>query len=406
MGRSDMAMSWFAVLDISGFSRSPWIEIGWGINILALFGSWLGHAYLLTTILNVLYSQPIPKLYLRIARFIVGGLVLLFPIIPYATFRVESISPILTLYLLLCVFLGIVVYPLVVLYRYFQRLPSMVTDEKLETIDYLETLGESVIGDGKMHRFIRRLPTRHHVFRVDYSDLLLSPPEMPKEWDGLSILLLTDFHFHGTPAKAFYDAIIDRVNSGPEPDIVALAGDYVDTDKHRDWIGEVLGRLRWREAGLAVLGNHDVHHDPPKIRSELEAIGVHVLGNRWMSLSIRGHDCVVAGHEGPWIGRGPDLSDAPSEGFRLVVSHTPDQFFWAIRHRVNLLLCGHVHGGQIRLPLIGSMFVPSVFGRRFDMGVFERSGTVMVVSRGLGGKEPIRFRCNPQVIRITLAVTK
>ena len=54
--------------------------------------------------------------------------------------------------------------------------------------------------------------------------------------------------------------------------------------------------------------------------------------------------------------------------------------------------------------VVGSIFVPSVYGRRFDQGVFERDGTVMVVGRGLSGKEPLRFRCRPQVLRLTLRV--
>jgi predicted MPP superfamily phosphohydrolase len=86
----------------------------------------------------------------------------------------------------------------------------------------------------------------------------------------------------------------------------------------------------------------------------------------------------------------------------MCLSHTPDNVFWAREQGINLVLCGHVHGGQIRLPFIGSIFVPSIYGRQFDMGVFEANETVMVVGRGLAGKEPLRFRCNPQVIRLTL----
>ncbi|HET6574847.1 MAG TPA: hypothetical protein VFG68_14675, partial [Fimbriiglobus sp.] len=99
---------------------------------------------------------------------------------------------------------------------------------------------------------------------------------------------------------------------------------------------------------------------------------------------------------------GPDLSDAPPDLFRLCLSHTPDNFYWGQRNRVRLMVCGHVHGGQVRVPVIGSIFVPSIYGRRFDGGVFEGGGTVMVVGRGLSGKEPLRFRCKPQVVRLTL----
>ena len=87
------------------------------------------------------------------------------------------------------------------------------------------------------------------------------------------------------------------------------------------------------------------------------------------------------------------------------MSHTPDNFYWGA-NGIGLMLCGHVHGGAIRVPVIGSIFVPSIYGRRFDEGVFEKGGTVMSVNRGLSGREPIRFRCNPQVLRVTLRVNR
>ena len=130
-------------------------------------------------------------------------------------------------------------------------------------------------------------------------------------------------------------------------------------------------------------------------------MGYTVLGNGWVEATIRGVPCVVIGHEGPWFRPPPDLSSAPGH-YRLCLSHTPDNFYWGIANRIPLMLCGHVHGGAIRLPVIGSIFVPSIYGRRFDQGVFEQDGTVMVVNRGLSGREPIRFRCNPQVLCVKL----
>ena len=119
-------------------------------------------------------------------------------------------------------------------------------------------------------------------------------------------------------------------------------------------------------------------------------------------MTIRGQRCVVVGHEGPWNRPGPDLHNAPRDCFRLGLSHTPDNFIWAADNGIALLICGHTHGGQVRLPVIGSIFVPSLYGRRFDQGVFMENHTAMVVSRGVSGKEPLRINCPPQVLRITL----
>ena len=180
------------------------------------------------------------------------------------------------------------------------------------------------------------------------------------------------------------------------------SGDYLDSDRHHEWIGGLLGRLHAKEAKLAILGNHDRYHDPDGIRAELAEAGYMVLGNSWQEIAIRGVPCVAVGHEGPWFSPPPDLKGAPATPFRLCLSHTPDNFYWAQANNIGLMFCGHVHGGAIRVPVIGSIFVPSIYGRRFDQGVFEENGTVMAVNRGVSGKEPIRIRCHPQVYRVTL----
>ena len=195
---------------------------------------------------------------------------------------------------------------------------------------------------------------------------------------------------------------MDRLVSEPTPDLVILGGDYIDTDEHITWIEPILSKLHAHAGRYAVLGNHDLHHKPKAIRMALEQAGYHVLGNDWETINLRGEPCVLIGHEGPWFRPGPDLSNAPTGTFRLCVSHTPDQYRWAKSHGVNLMLAGHTHGGQIRVPGIGSIFVPSIYSRRYEMGVYELDSIVMVVNRGLSGKEPLRFRCHPQVMTLTL----
>ena len=138
------------------------------------------------------------------------------------------------------------------------------------------------------------------------------------------------------------------------------------------------------------------------IRKRLGGLGIKVLDNRWEPVDVHGGRLVAIGHEGPWFRPPPDLSAAPAGLFRWCLSHTPDNVYWGRANGVRLMLCGHVHGGQIRLPVVGSIFVPSVYGRRFDAGVFGGGGMVAVVGRGLSGKEPLRFRCRPQVVRLTL----
>jgi predicted MPP superfamily phosphohydrolase len=70
------------------------------------------------------------------------------------------------------------------------------------------------------------------------------------------------------------------------------------------------------------------------------------------------------------------------------------------------MLSGHVHGGQIQLPFVGSVFVPSVYGRRYDRGVFVEPPTVLHVSRGLSGEHPVRYNCRPEATLLTLRTSR
>ena len=278
--------------------------------------------------------------------------------------------------------------------------PVTQISETTTTLNLWNELGAKAIGDGE-GQLLAKLPL-NCIYNVDFTELTLAM-KLPPEWDGLTILHLTDLHYHGTPSREWHERVMAEVESRwPTNDLVCLTGDYVDTDEHHAWIGPLFGRLQATEGKFAILGNHDQNHDPEHIRAELEQAGYTVLGNGWKQATIRGVPCILIGHEGPWFVPPPDLQAMPIEPFHLGLCHTPDNFYWGQLHGIDLMLCGHVHGGQIRLPFVSSIFVPSMYGRRFDMGVFEGNGTVMVVGRGLSGKEPLRFRCNPQVIRITM----
>jgi uncharacterized protein len=384
------------------------------LALLAFGFCWVGHACIWTALLNNLYGRSLPKGLLRLWRHTTALILLAFPVLLWSawnpdyfdySFRQESLNgpwgKIVLIYAAICFLLGACIFPFITITRLLRQPPVSMVAEQTRTLDLWSELSTKLIGDNKLAA-MTRLPG-NGVFRVDVTDLTLAVAEVPPEWDGLTLLVLSDMHFHGTPSRAFFDRIIEELLTGSPPDVVCLIGDYIDTDTHHDWIQPILGRLPAREAKLAILGNHDLLHNPERVRQELVSAGYTVLGNGWREIVVRGVRCLAIGHEGPWFTPGPDVSAAPSGLFRLCLSHTPDNFYWGQANKVGLMLCGHVHGGGIRVPLIGPIFIPSVYGRRFDSGVFEEKGTTMVVSRGLSGKEPLRIRCNPQVIRLTLS---
>jgi uncharacterized protein len=380
------------------------------LHLLPLFlVAWVGHAAVWTAVLSHLYGRPLPKLFLKVWRLFTGLVILAFPLIllairvketdtgydfadPWAVWAVR--------YAGVCLLFGGVIVPAITVARLLRRKPEAVLSETNTVIDFGAALGPAAVGDGKF-RFAARLPF-NNALKVEFTEMKLRLKWLPAQLEGLTVLVVSDLHFHGTPSRPWFDALFDHLASQPTPDVVALVGDYVDTDTHHEWVVPLLSRLKWNDAGVAVLGNHDVHHEPDRVRAELKEAGFTVLGNGWKAIPVRGVPVVMIGHEGPWFGPPTSLLGAPLAGFRLCLSHTPDNFYWACEKSVDLVLAGHVHGGGIRVPVVGSIFVPSIYGRRFDQGVFEQGRTVMVVGRGVSGREVTRIGTTPQVIRLTL----
>jgi predicted MPP superfamily phosphohydrolase len=279
------------------------------------------------------------------------------------------------------------------------RLFGSLLRDHTNLVDVAAELDHTPAGTAKA-RLLSKLPG-NQVFKVDFAERTLRLPRLHPAWHDMTILHLSDLHFCGSPNRSFYRYVLDRCAAW-DPDILAVTGDYVDSDEHRRWIVPMLSRLRWREAAFAIMGNHDQWYEPPKIRRRLKRLGMYVLGNSWTEITLRGQPMVVIGNEGPWYKPPTGSIGAPRERFRLCLSHTPDNMPWARREGIDLMLCGHVHGGQIRVPVIGSIIVPSRYGRRYDCGTFTEGPTVMHVSRGLGAEQPLRFNCAPEVTLITL----
>jgi predicted MPP superfamily phosphohydrolase len=318
-----------------------------------------------------------------------------------APFRSAAACP---LCLLVAVYMAaccatIAALPLLLMLYWRRRPCPVVASNHTRPVDVAAQLGSQPLGRGR-HSWMARLPG-NEIFQVDLVEKTLELPRLPAAWDGLTILHLSDLHFCGVPDRAYFRRVVELCNEW-RPDLVALTGDVVDSEWHHRWVVPVLGRLRWSVAAFAILGNHDYRHDVEKTRRRLRRIGLRVLENGGETLEVRGEPLVVIGHEGPWLAPPPDLRGVPEGPFRLCLSHTPDNIAWARRHRIDLMLAGHVHGGQIRLPLVGSVFVPSVYGRRYDCGTFLEPPTLLHVSRGLGGEHPVRYNCRPEATLLRL----
>ena len=191
-------------------------------------------------------------------------------------------------------------------------------------------------------------------------------------------------------------------------DLVVITGDIVDKTHCIDWIPETLGRLRAKHGVYFVLGNHDKRvADVEHLRRTLTQAGMKDVGGRVMSVEIGNVEIQLAGNELPWfpLRAATDLFQAQVRDhavFRILLAHTPDQYEWAKQRGFDLMLAGHNHGGQVRLPWIGPILSPSRFGARYASGLFEESPTLLHVSRGIAGTHPLRLNCPPEAAKLVL----
>jgi hypothetical protein len=365
-----------------------------------------GHAALYVVQINWLYGTRHRGLWIPLIRHVYQALIVVGPPLFLWFWGKQALLDndwlalpgALLLYLLACWFLGLV-FLYQTLRRCLRNTPELQLANHTATVDMAQVLGRKPHGQGSQ-LVLARLPF-NQIFKVDFTELQFRLPRLPRAWDGLSILHVTDLHLCGIPDLPFFEAVMDRLAAEPA-DIVAVTGDILDSDEHYHWVKPVLGRVRWKLAAFVILGNHDARLDWKRIEREVEELGMEMVGHRWKQVPVRGQTLTVIGNEMPWIPPAPDLTDCPAGGFRLGLSHTPDQFPWAQEQQIDLLLAGHNHGGQIRFPLVGPVLVPSKFSRRYDHGAFYQPPTLLYVGRGLSGTHPLRYGCRPEITRIVL----
>ncbi|HEX6766542.1 MAG TPA: metallophosphoesterase [Polyangiaceae bacterium] len=243
---------------------------------------------------------------------------------------------------------------------------------------------------------------------VTTTDLELRRFTLPVAGLGVSrlrIAHLTDLHvtFGTDPA---YVARVHAAVRDAAPDVLVLTGDTLSAIDRLPALERWLGGLsRPRYGSYAVLGNHEhwTGH-PDAVRAVLESAGFRLLAGTCETLELPEAPGVrLCGTEEPW---GPALdAELASSGVSatLVLSHTPDNVYALAERGATAVFAGHTHGGQMRLPLLGPLIVPSRYGRRFDQGHFLVDGTHLFVSAGVGADAPnLRLFCPPDILIVDL----
>lgn len=231
---------------------------------------------------------------------------------------------------------------------------------------------------------------------------------LPAALEGLRIALLTDLHAGaGTPFSVVRRAC--RLALAERPDLIALSGDFAADDA--PGFRAVLAAIECLEAPLgvyAVPGNHDHIVGIDAWRRQFRAHPrIHDLTNAAVVRDVQGIRLCIAGVDDYSFGE-PSLRALPPPEDRdvtILLAHNPDQAEHARRSsdRVDLILSGHTHGGQVRLPWIGAVLNPAEREDLYEEGLRRRPWTQVYTSRGIGTVHlPVRFLCRPEVAILEL----
>jgi uncharacterized protein len=297
-----------------------------------------------------------------------------------------------------------------------------------------KTLWAGLVGSGVG---IGLVALAHHALRVAPNDLEVTHPKipvplLPAAWEGLSILFLADPHVYGMGKRE--RRAIEAVAQLEPADLVIWGGDFLG---HPDFLQPGIDFVKAIHAVLppntpifGILGNAE-HKIPPDVLTgliaDLAATGMIILRNEHCDLTLRGKTVTLAGVDDPYYGYADletALTGAPPDRFTLLLAHSPQILPQAARAGVALMLSGHTHGGQVRLPGLGAIKTQNPLSRRIDAGYFDRKKLKRVlgfdvcaeadhdiavyISRGIGQamipRTSIgpRLNCRPEITRIVL----
>lgn len=240
-------------------------------------------------------------------------------------------------------------------------------------------------------------------------------PELPDVFDGCRIAQVSDLH-----NAEFGDRnqrLLEMLREA-EPDMIAITGDLIDSRKTNIAVALAFAEEAVKIAPCYyVSGNHEARvSEYQDLKTGLEAAGVTVLDDAQVRIEVSGESITVIGVNDPSFHADYLTSDAAvmdrklselsleAAGFTILLSHRPELFDTYADHNMNLVLSGHAHGGQFRLPLIGGLIAPNQgLFPKYDAGLYSDGSTNMIVSRGLGNSIiPFRFNNRPEVVLIEL----
>jgi hypothetical protein len=244
---------------------------------------------------------------------------------------------------------------------------------------------------------------------INISNLSIPLSRLPVEFDGYRIAHLSDFHLGTYLGEQDIIEIVDIVNQ-LEPDLIAITGDFVNSNPERyaPILIQALSKLRAADYAVAVLGNHDHYTDSKLIREVLQKSNIIELRNRIHPIQRNMAYLYLAGID-DYLTRNDDLQSVidqiPDEKSSVILlAHEPDfADITAKSGKFDMQISGHTHGGQICLPILGNLYLPRL-GRKYPAGKYHVDDMVLYTNRGLGTSWlKLRYNCPPEISVFTLS---
>lgn len=234
--------------------------------------------------------------------------------------------------------------------------------------------------------------------------------DLPESFDGYTIAHLTDLHLGTLVSESFIRGVVDKTNT-LKTDLIACTGDYVhakNTITEIDKVWPLLSNLAAKDGVYSVLGNHDHWADTQRSLYWLERSGQNL---RHRSVSIyRGNEKITIGGAGDYweddINIDKAFANSHADECRILLSHNPDSIDTNFTTRLSVALCGHTHGGQVRIPFYGAPILP-VKNKQYSNGLISTKKTKVFISRGIGWAiYPIRLNCYPEIAVVEMKKRK
>ena len=243
----------------------------------------------------------------------------------------------------------------------------------------------------------------------------VSNNKITKEFKNFKIIQVSDFH--NTDSKILTNKLIKEIKK-EKPNIIVLTGDLIDSRKlNIDISINFVKSIKEIAPIYYVSGNHEASiTNYNELKERLIENDVIILDNKVEVLEINNKQINLIGIDDPQMSFNPSMNDVEivdyyldnliydNSLFTVILSHRPELFDFYVNNEIDLVLAGHAHGGQFRLPFIGGVYAPhqGMFPQ-YDSGVFTSQNTTMIVSRGIGNSViPFRINNRPQLVVIEL----